>query len=120
MTLELKIGGNTMPQMQHETPYDMEYLGFGIQFRTLDAALKTQLFGRKWRARIYWNGLSLAERAVVLNAFVSLLSTPNTVEFPDSQTVTVQSILGSWSESIWYSPWTRVGYYNVSFQIEES
>lgn len=120
MTLELKIGGKTMPQPQHESPYDMEYLGFGIQFRALDATMKTQLLGRKWRSRIYWNGLSLAERATVLSAFVALLSAPSTIEFPDGQALTVQSILGSFSENIWYSPWTRTGFYNVSFQIEEA
>jgi len=119
VTLELKFGETTMPNPRYDTPYDMEYLGFGVQFRTLDTTLKTQLMGHKYRTRIYWNGLTKDERATVLSAFVSLLSTASVVTFPDTSTLTVQSIIGSWSEQVWYSPWAKIGYYDVSFQVEE-
>lgn len=120
MTLELKLDGTNLPLPRSDQPYDSEYLGFGTQFRTWDATLKTQRTGNKWRLRIYWAGLSLAEKDSLMTTFSNLLATAGTLTLPDGANIQVQGILGSWNERVWFQPRPPYnGYYDVSFQVEQ-
>lgn len=118
-TLTFTVGGTAMPLPREDQPYDSEYLGFGTQFRAADATLKTQHIGNRWRRRIFWHGLSAAERLSLAGAFASLVTTATTVVFPDGTTITAQATLGSWSEGVWFQPGSDRPYYNVTFTIEE-
>ena len=119
MTLQLRKGSTALPLPKYDNPYDSEYLGFGVQFRTADATYRTQHIGHKWRLRIYWHGLSSAERQTLLNAFAAWLTQEDTLTLPDGQAVLMQAALGSWTERVWYQPGSNLPYYEVSFQVEQ-
>lgn len=113
-------GGTTnLPLPKDDQPFDSEYLGFGVQFRTFNATLKTQHLGSKWRRRVSWEGLSLAEKETLLTVYSGLLGSPYTITFPDGVSLSMQATIGSWIETVWFSPHDGTAYYNVTFQMEQ-
>ena len=120
MPLTHSIGSTNLPLPRADEPFGMEYMPFGVTFRTQDAAYHAQLIGLKWRVRINWEGLSLAERNTCFAAFCAHLAASDTYTAPNGLTFTAYTTMSSWTESHWYQPNTNEVYYNVSFQFEEA
>lgn len=119
MTLQLKIGSTSLPLPGFKQPYESEYLGFGTQFRTIDATLKTQNVGHKWRMRFFWNGLTASQKQTLLSTFGSLLSASDLLTLPDGEIIRVQTVLGSWSQRPYFEAFSNIPYYDVSFTFEQ-
>lgn len=120
MTPIISVNGVSLPTQRANNPSDMEYMSFGTQQRMLDGTMRAQLFATKWRMRLFWHGLSQAERDTLFGIWASYQTTSATWVMADGKTLTAITGVATWNESHWYQPHSQVWYYDVNFAIEQA
>lgn len=116
---EMTIASVTLPYPRERDPFSMEYIPFGASRRMANGTYRVQHTGGKWRVVVHWEGLTRAEYDVLWAAYGGAIATGVAVQFPDGQTYTMMTGLGTWSEGQWYSPGDGVFFYNISFALEQ-
>lgn len=119
MTLTLTVAGTPLPLPRAENPLDVEYAPFGITQRTANATLRTQYITHKWKVRVYWIGLTQAEKNSLLSVYTTYTMASAAWVFPTGLTFTGRIPMSTWAESMWFQPGTDTPYYDVNFSIEE-
>jgi hypothetical protein len=117
--VHLKLDGTDLPLPRADTPIDMEYIPFGGSLRMNDGTLRVQMTGAKLRQRIYWHGLSKAERDQLFSAYSGNLITAKTWTMPDGLAFSGMTGLGTWSENYFCQPHSGIFYYTVNFIVQE-
>ena len=120
MSPVVSAGGTPLPQPRADNPFEMEYLPIGAEQRMADGTLRVQVTALKWQARVFWHGLSAAERSTVLTAYGNSLLTPTAWVFGDGTTLTCMAGIGSWAEGErFYAPHLGQWLYSPSFLLKE-
>lgn len=120
MTQTLVLQSGYMPLPRAEDGIQQEYLGFGVQFRTANGAMRAQQLGTRWRIKLAWDGLTQAERDLLLADYVAHLATTGTLVLPDGLACTYFTAFNTWQESLTYDTFTDTLVYAVGFTVEEA
>jgi hypothetical protein len=119
MTLSMWINDTSVALPKAQEPFKMEYLPLGSGSRMASGVLRTQLTAMRWRIGISWDGLTQDERDTLFGTYLAGLTTPIQYVHPNGQlTLTVQTGVGSWSESQFYSSSGEV-LYTIGFSVEQ-